>query len=271
MKKIITLSTIPSRIKDVGEFGIMKTLHSLINQEYDGEFEIHFNVPIASHKTQEPYVIPEKIRDLAAQNSHFKIFDGLEDKGSVSKIFYTLQREQDPDSIIITSDDDLVYHPKMLEEQVKNQEKYPNTAVGYDGFRAERENGEQLFHDQRDHFVVSVPRDTYVSWLQNYKTVSYRRSFFGEDFYEFALTAPTWADDLIISSYLGMKKIPRLVTCYENEPKIETIEEWMLRGGVLTFPVLAHTAHERYEGCELYRKENVYDNHSYFVEKGYIK
>lgn len=270
MKKVITFTTIPSRLRDTGENGIIKCIQSLINQDFDGEYEIHFNIPSVNHKTNEAYVVPAEIRSLSEQHPKFKIFEGLEDKGSVTKILYTLRRETDPDTIIITCDDDLIYHPKMLEEQVKNQEKYPNTAVGYDGCRAERDNGEELFHDQRDHYVVSVYRNTYVNFLQNYKTVSYRRSFFGEDFEDFVKLG-SWADDVTIGAYLGKQKIPKLVTFHENDEKLDTLEKWIEKGGVSTFPVVAHTSHEGVEGCNLYRRENVDDNFMFFVRQGYLK
>lgn len=270
MKKIITLTTIPSRLKDTGENGIMKCLNSLVNQDCSEDYEIHFNIPSINHKTKEKYVIPQAIRDLSAANPKLKIFEELEDAGSITKILYTLRRETDPETIIITCDDDLVYHPKMLEEQIKNQEKFPNTAVGYDGCRAERDNGEELFNDQRDHFVVSVYRNIYVNFLQNYKTVSYRRSFFGDDFEEFVKLG-SWADDVTIGAYLGKQKIPRLVTFYEHEEKLDTIEKWLEKGGVSTFPVIGHTHHEGVEGCNLYRHENVDDNFMVFVRQGYLK
>lgn len=269
MKKVITFTTIPSRLKDVGEYGIIKCIQSLVDQDFSGDYEIHLNVPAVNHRTQEAYVVPAEIRQFSERYPKFKIFEGLEDKGSVTKIFYTLQRETDPETIIITCDDDLIYHPKMLEEQVKNQEKFQDTAVGYDGCRAERDNGEELFHDQRDHYVVSVYRNIYVSWLQNYKTVSYKRKFFSDDFYEFS--KQSWNDDIVTSAYLGKQGISKLVTFYEHEEKLDTIEKWLEKGGVSTFPVLGHTHHEGLEGCNMYRHEKADDNFMFFVDKGYLK
>lgn len=270
MKKIITLTTIPSRLRDVSENGIIKCLNSLLNQNFNGDYEIHLNVPSFNHKTKEEYIIPQEIKNLSEINPKLKLFEGLDDLGSITKILYTIRREKDPETIIITCDDDLVYHPEMLKEQIKNQQKFLNTAVGYDGVRAERDNGEELFHDQRDHFVVSVYRNIYVNFLQNYKTVSYRRSFFGEDFEDF-IKLGSWADDVTIGAYLAKQKIPRLVTFYEHDEKLDTIEKWLEKGGVSTFPVLAHTHHEGMEGCNLYRRENADDNFMFFVRQGYLK
>jgi len=270
MKIIISLTTIPSRLKDEGENGIKKCIASLINQDFNGEYEIHLNIPEENHKTKEKYIVPQWLEDLSKENTKLKLIEGLVDLGSITKIFYTLQREADPESIIIVCDDDLIYHPKMLEEQVKNQSLYENTAVGYDGCRAERDNGEELFHDVRDHYVVSVYRNIYVSKLQHYKTVSYKRKFFNDDYEEF-IKLGSWNDDITNSAYMSKMNIKKMVTFYEHEEKLITEDDWRLKGGVTTFPVLNHTSHEGLEGCTLYRQENASDNFQTFLDMKYLK
>ena len=44
-----------------------------------------------------------------------------------------------------------------------------------------------------------------------------------------------------------------MVTFYEGDPVLNSLEEWEQGGGVTTFPVLRHTAHESLEGCNLKR------------------
>ena len=169
-KVIITLTTLPSRLTpEVFEQGIKSNIDSLLNQNYEDEYEIHFNVPSILKHTGEEYIIPEWIREISNTNPKFKIFDSLEDLGPVTKLAHTLKRIEDPETIIIVCDDDLVYHPNMIIEQVKNQNKYENTAVGYDGIRADDPT---LFNDIRGHYVVSIFKDAYVDILQHYKTVS---------------------------------------------------------------------------------------------------
>lgn len=270
MKNIITLTTIPSRLKDEGENGIKKCIASLINQKYDGEYEIHFNIPKKNRKTGEEYRIPQWLFDLVFAYPKLKLYEVPEDLGTMTKIVYTLRRETDPNSIIIICDDDLVYHPKMVEEQVKNQNKYENTAVGYDGCRAERENGEELFHDARDHFVVSVYKNIYVNYLQHYKTVSYKRKFFEDDFEQF-IELGSWNDDITIGAYLTKKNIKKMVSFYEFDEKLITADQWTKKGGVFTFPVICHTHHEGMEGCNLFRSEKANDNFNTFLNLGYLK
>jgi len=265
---IITLTTIPSRlVPEALEHGIISNINSLLNQDYDGEYEIHLNVPSVLKHTGEPYIIPEEIREIANNNPKFKIFDNLEDLGPVTKLTYTLKRIVDPETIIIVCDDDLIYHPGMVTEQVNNQHKHSNTAVGYDGCGA---LDPTVFDDVRNHYVVSVYKDIEVNILQHYKTISYKRKFFQDDF--FTDFAPhSWNDDIAVSAYMGKQGIKKLVACYEHEESLLTIEEWRAKGGVTTFPVLGHTSHQREEGCTLYRDNQIDDNYMYFHRAGYIR
>jgi hypothetical protein len=265
---VVTLTTIPSRlIPEALEHGIISNINSLLNQDYENEYEIHLNVPSILKHTGEPYIIPEWIREISNNNPKFKIFDNLEDLGPVTKLVYTLKRVVDPEAIIIVCDDDLIYHPNMVTEQVKNQNKYHNTAVGYDGMGA---IDPTVFDDIRNHYVVSVSKDIEVNMLQHYKTVSYRRRFFEDDFWiDFA--SHSWNDDISVSAYMGKQGIKKLVACYEHDEPLLTIEEWRAKGGVTTFPVLRHTSHEQAEGCTLYRAAQLDDNYMYFVRAGYIR
>lgn len=266
-KVIVTLTTIPSRIIQDYDQGIKSNIYSLINQDFNGEYEIHFNVPEIYKQTGEPYIIPDWIKELANTNSKFKLFNGLEDLGSITKLVPTIKRVEDPEAIIIVCDDDLVYHPKMVEEQVKNQHKYKDTAVGYDGSRAEDPT---VFDDVRNYYVVSVYKDVEVNHLQHYKTISYRRKWFEDDFFT-DFVGTSWADDIVVSAYMSKQGIKRLVTFYPDDPILLTIEEWRERGGVETFPIIRHTSHEGLEGCNLFRHNKIDENYMYFVQKGYLK
>jgi hypothetical protein len=267
-KVIVTLTTLPSRLNpEVFEQGIKSNIDSLINQNYDGEYEIHFNVPSILKHTGEKYNIPEWIRLISNNNPKFKIFEELKDLGPVTKLAHTLNRIDDPEAIIIVCDDDLVYHPEMITEQVRNQNKHENIAIGYDGIRA---NDPTCFNDVRNYYVVSVCKDIDVDILQHYKTVSYRRKFFKDDFFT-DFIGKSWADDILVAAYMGKQGIRKLVTYYEHEEPLITLEQWQSKGGVETFPVLRHTSHEREEGCNLYRDAKINDNHIDFVKAGYLK
>jgi hypothetical protein len=263
---IVSLTTIPSRLSADYDTGIKSNIKSLIEQDYDGEYEIHLNVPSVSKLTGETYVVPEWMKELSVQHPKFKIYEGLEDLGTMTKLVPTLKRVNEPDAILIVCDDDLVYHPKMVEEQVKNQETYVDTACGYDGSRCENPSD---FDDVRNTFVVSVYKDVYVKFLQHYKTISYQRYFFQDDLYQEFMDA-SWNDDVSFSAYMGKHGFKKLVRFYSDEEPLYTIEQWRDKGGVTTFPVIRHTTHEGVEGCNIHRHNNIDDNHMKFISMGWM-
>jgi glycosyltransferase involved in cell wall biosynthesis len=270
---ILTLTTIPSRLSFLEDQGIKLCINSLLNQTYD-DYEIHFNIPSHFKLTGEEYIIPEWIEALSKNNPKLKLFTGIEDLGPSTKLVPTLKRLTNPEDIIIVVDDDLVYHPDLVKEQVNNQLKFPEAVVGYDGLRSK----EQYFGDVRDYYYTSNHKDSRVDIIQHYKSVSYKVRYFESDFDEFIQNNFTWEDDLLISAYFAFKKRNRIVTYYESDPIFTSLQEWQERGGVETFPVLRHTHHESYEGCNIYRqdldsskiyiKNNALNLHQ-FIDRGY--
>jgi hypothetical protein len=253
MKLILTLTTIPSRLSDTkyGDMGIKSCIESLQNQNHN-DYEVHFNIPYINKLTNEEYIIPEWLQDY----DKIKIFR-TEDLGPATKLIPTVERVTDPETIIIVCDDDLVYHPDMIIEHIKHQSER-DCVFGYDSLGTY----EPKFGDVRDHYVVSVPFEMNGKVLQHYKTISYKRKYFKEDFFNFVKEYYSWSDDLLISAYMQKEKISRKVMPYNGEEKLETFDQWSSKGGVTTFPVLCHTAHDGYEGCSIFRQTNVNDNGS---------
>lgn len=252
MNIILTLTTIPSRLSDnYGDMGIKSCLQSLQDQNYN-DFEIHFNIPNINKLTNEEYKIPEWLENY----NKIKVFR-TEDLGPATKLIPTVERIIDPETIIIVVDDDLVYHPEMINEHIKHQSER-DCVFGYDSLGTY----EPKFGDIRDHYVVSVPFEMSGKVLQHYKTISYKRKYFKEDFFDFVKEYYSWSDDLLISAYMQKQGIPRRVMPYDGEEKINTLEQWQDRGGVSTFPVIRHTSHESYEGCNIFRQTNIDDNGS---------
>jgi len=265
MKVVVTLTTIPSRLISNYHEDMRLCINSLLDQQFD-DYEIHINIPYILKLTGEEYIIPEWLNILQEENDKLKIFRG-EDYGSVTKIVDTIKRIEDPNCVIITADDDLVYHPEMVLEQFKNQtERFHKCAVGYDGISSL----DPVFRDIRNHYVVSVPCNVRVNVLQHYKTVSYKRSYFEEDFFTDFIDK-SWADDILVSAYMGKQKISKYVTYYDKEDIPCNHEQWASRGGVTTFPIIRHTSHDSTEGCNIRRNQKESDNFMYFVQKGYLK
>ena len=265
-KVIVTLTTVPERLNNTsyGERGVQSCIKSLCEQTYE-DYEIHFNVPIMYKLHKVEYDIPEWITDLQNQYFQLKIYR-VEDVGPSTKILPTIQRVEDPSTIIIVVDDDMVYRKELVEEHVKNQFLLENCAIGYDGLDL---INPPVFNDPRDHYVSLVPNNIRVKVLQHYKSVSYKRSFFDKDlFTDFA--GKTSSDDILLSAYMGYKNIHKIVATYEGDTHCDTIEEWHEQVGK-SFPIINPIAHDRAQGCSDPEAEIRFFRPQEFEEKGYLE
>lgn len=268
---IVTLTTLPNRLLNINPNGIKLCMDSLVNQSYPN-YVIHFNIPLKNKFTNVVYNIPGWLKN--PKYNKVEIYRIEEDLGPPTKLIPTIERVTNPDAIIVVVDDDLVYHEDMVDEQVKNQEKWCDGVVGYDGLRSRNDDGSwgDYFGDARDYYYTSNKRVAIVDILQHYKSVSYKRRFFENDFFDFIRDNYSWSDDLLIAAYMAYKKRNRIVTFHESDPDLKTKKEWDLAGGVTTFPVLRHTEYEM-GGCNFLRQREMDDNSEIlyrYIDSGYI-
>ena len=266
---IVTLTTIPSRLKSEHDLGIKSCVFSLLNQNYS-PYEIHMNIPWVNKRTGEEYVIPKWLSDTSV-----KIFR-TDDLGPGTKSIPTIERIVDPETIIIVVDDDLIYHEDMISEQVNNQQKHPEAVVGYDGLRSRNEDGSfsTYFGDSRDYWYNSHTQEKRVDILQHFKTVSYKRRYFEADFSTFVADNFFWNDDLLLSAYFASKKRDRIVTYHSSHVEYPSFDEWLIKGGVTNFPVKHHTNHETMEGCNLIRQNQEENECAWLykhIDQGYVR
>jgi len=220
-KVIVTLTTVPDRLN----VSLPKTIQSISASEYE-DYEIHLNLPSIQAKTNAKYKTPSWINDF----KKLKVFSGLEDLGPKTKIIPTLLRVTDPDTIIITADDDIVYHKDMINYHVEARTIYDNCAIGFSGTKNSR-------------LYMTPKGDIEVDILDNYKTASYTRKMFGDDF--FSLYADkSWNDDLVISAYLRDKGISKVVMAYDKET--------FFIQRVKSFPIV-NIFDNPMTGCDLFR------------------
>jgi hypothetical protein len=250
-KVIISLSTTPNRLSETREgWGIKPVIDRLVNMTYTN-YEIHLNIPFINHKTEEEYIIPKWLIELEANNEKLKIFR-CHDYGSITKIVPTLKRINDPNVVIITVDDDLLYFDGFIEYHIKKMKQYPNSALGFAGLTAM--NGSC-------HHCTTLKEDTRVKILEGYKTVSYLRNFFEDDFFT-EFVGQSWSDDILISAYLGKRNIQKIVMNYELDENFTPVVE--------SFPILKGVPNER-SGCNIYRSENISDNSDKYYKLGYLE
>lgn len=139
MSIIVTLTTIPARLHNtLYNKDIKLCIDALLNFNHNN-YEIHFNIPKTYKQTGEAYIIPDWLKKQSEKHL-FKIFR-TKDYGSATKLIPTVERVSDPNTIIISLDDDMVYHPELINEHVNNQKTWPDYAVGYDGMRSRNSDG----------------------------------------------------------------------------------------------------------------------------------
>ena len=252
-KVILSMSTVPNRLMEEREgWATKECLKTLMNLSYDN-YEIHFNIPRYSVATGETYKIPKWLTYL--EGSKLKIFR-TEDHGPITKIAPTISRIDDPNAIIITVDDDLSYEDGFIEYHLKKREQYPNAVIGFAGIDSLDGTGTR--------FVTSVKNDTRVKVIEGYKTVSYLRSFFKEDFFT-EFVGKHWADDIVLSAYVGKYNIPKIVVAHDKEtnytPRVDS------------FPVIDHLPIES-GGCNIFRQKNLLEyeeSEKLFYKLGYLE
>ena len=241
-RKIISLTTVPERLNQNVEDGFKSCLTSLCCQNYS-DYEVHLNLPTVYKITNEKYIIPEWLNEYQKKYSHLKVYN-VDDIGPATKIVPTLLRETE-NSLIIVVDDDLVYHEDMIVEHIKYHEKFQNSVILYDG----RQIAVPKYFDLRDAWVVTVAEPLQVYLIQHYKSASYFRKYFEDDFFT-SFVGKTNSDDMLLSYYCRYKKIKAYVVPYEKDiDKILNYDDWYKFQGVTTFPVIKHTNSVLNTGC----------------------
>ncbi len=134
-KVVITLTSMPNDVENLGE-----VLGSISNQTLLPH-AIYVNLPKKNRRTGAPYVIPEWLREYP----RVQILEPSTDYGPLTKLYPALEHETDPNTIIVSVDDDKViplftaadckvYSPHMLRHLVWHAESYPEAAWGICGW-----------------------------------------------------------------------------------------------------------------------------------------
>jgi hypothetical protein len=250
-KVILTLTTVPDRLNINKEgWGPKPSLDRLINLGYPN-YEVHFNVPFFNKKTGQEYIIPEWLKRMEIENPKLKVYR-TDDYGPATKLVPTLMRfDENEDVTIITVEDDLVYTDGFIEYHLETRLNYPESIFGFAGISA---------FNGKCHLCTTCEENLEVRVLESYKTISYKRSFFKNDFFsEFVGT--TWNDDILISAYFGKHGRDKIVLRYSGDTDF--------RPRVESFPIDYVVPNEN-SGCFLYRTESVSDNYDYFDKLGYF-
>lgn len=111
-----SMTTFPARIKEV-RYAIISILLQTVRPD---------KVLLWVAEEQFPdRQIPDNLLDLCDYGFEVRFCDDLR---SHKKYYYALQ-EQKPNELVITFDDDIIYHPHTIERLIKKHNEYPNCIV----------------------------------------------------------------------------------------------------------------------------------------------
>ncbi len=177
MRNIITLTTTPSRIN--GKY-IISVLKSLFAQSIKPD-AIYLGIPSRSSKN-EKYAIPDSILNFTKNQNNFFIVSLEQDLGPATKMLAGLKMEKSPNTILVTVDDDQIYHKTFFENIISKAREFPAAAVGFSGIiighfpfvmNVQHTNLPKIFDIRKRELPLSV------DIVMGYAGAAYRRSFFG--------------------------------------------------------------------------------------------
>lgn len=225
MRVIGTLTTMPDRY-----FKIIKTLESLHKQTHKLD-AIYLGLPTISRRLNIEYPpVPSGITDLCT------IVPCI-DFGPITKLSGGLLQEDDPSTVIISFDDDMIYPENIVENLVKHHHKYPDSAIGSSGMLLKYSCPMCAITPNEDTFLYriskfSVPSNgRRVDSIYGYPGALYVRKFFPprelleHNFLNYALTNNDMYmnDDIVISGYLSLQNIERRI--FPNMPVVSFVTD----------------------------------------------
>ncbi len=193
-KNVVSLSTIPPRISKIEPL-----LENLQNQEIIDV--IYLNIPWYCKKLKMKYKIPSFIK------KYNKVYiNRCEDYGPATKLLPVLEKEVNPNTNIIICDDDNIYKSTWASKLIDHSNKNLNKVISYSSWNTQTQYNGTL------NFTV----------FSAFKGVIFKRHFF-KNFKKFFLNLDKtcyWGDDLGISYYLYLQKIPIITIELDNNSYI---------------------------------------------------
>lgn len=223
MRVVVTLTTMPNQY-----FKLVKTLQSIRNQTRQPD-AIYLGLPKISRRLGTEYPpLPEEISNMCTVVS-------CTDYGPITKLLGGILMENDPETVIISIDNDMIYAPRTIEELLHYHEQYPNSAVGSSGMLLKYSCPMCAITPNENNFLFQIskfhvpPEGRRVDSLYGYPGALYVRKFFPplelleDDFLKYALIDNNTLlnDDIVISGYLSLHNIERRI--FPNMPEVSHV------------------------------------------------
>ena len=204
---VVSFTTIPSRLKFVPE------IIDKIKKQTFQPTKIYVSIPHFSIRKNTEYLIPN--------NWNFDdniIIVRCDDYGPGTKLLGCIPYISDPETMIITIDDDITYDDSTFEILVKHGVKYPNSAICVEGLTKNVTSGSGSICKNKD--------IQEVYGIRGFGGVLYRRKFITDDminyFEDLYIDYSCFvSDDLTISKWLRLQNINMIQICdYDNNIRV---------------------------------------------------
>jgi hypothetical protein len=214
---VVTFTTLPDRYNC-----LLNSINSILQQTIPVD-HIYVAIPQRCKRLDKEYPpIPKEISDVCT------IITPETDYGPITKIYGGLISETDPDTIIISCDDDVKYHPQFVQKITEYARKHPNATICGTGALISRglyflSINTTLSQFRRWNWLIGFDIDKdngrNVDLIFGVAGVLYRRKFFpsNDTIHQelFNLSTSNDAlfhnDDVVISGYLSKNNVKRKV------------------------------------------------------------
>lgn len=185
------MTTIPSRIND------LKVTIDSIKKQTIPISKLILTIPYALRRNGRTYDIPQWI-----QEDNFIHILRMDDFGPVCKLLGPLEYSRDPETLIITFDDDTIYSDDTVKNLINGYLVYPNAAFATSSLLFKIKDNTPQFKTQ----YIAGPTNILEGW----GGALYKRSFFHKDMHDMLPNSYHcfFSDDLIISNYLKKHGVP---------------------------------------------------------------
>ncbi len=186
---VISITTLPDRVPYIKP--VIKSILDT-NEEID---KIYICLPYGDVKDKHIPKNTDKVKVIRCK-----------DYGPITKILGVLPYETDPDTLILTLDDDVIVTRKIIGVFKSKSKKYPNAVLSFSGWCY----GSFPFNYQ---LVLNNEKDIPVDWVQGVHGILYRRSFVNKkEILNFRKDNKLLFknDDHKIAGYLASKGIERI-------------------------------------------------------------
>ncbi|TPX41615.1 hypothetical protein SeLEV6574_g06003 [Synchytrium endobioticum] len=162
---VLSLTSFPNRLETIGD-----TIKSLMEQSRPAD-AVYLTVPNEVKRLDGiPHqTIPPIVEELKQKYGKSLVVQRTEDYGPATKLLGALLAERDPDTIVITVDDDVSYHPDTVLGLVEIMHKFPGFAPTYKC---------EVFPWWWFTAIAQVPEGACKGFVNAYKAAAYRVGYF---------------------------------------------------------------------------------------------